>query len=309
MQDEINGLPERLKNSSTAFAVKKFSEMEHPPKEHCKTLTPLDGAAKCIDKNPLVKEDQLSASIKEFAYKPMKDNVCIIGCSDSKTLAPVTDPNYEFWGVNNLFLTMPQVPWTRWFEIHEITHDGAHYLRRGKREFRGMTVDKYWDKVKNLPCMTYVQKQWPDMKNGVLYPVKKITNIFGRYFTNTISWQIALALFMGFKKIDIYGVDMAVGSEYGHQRPSCEYFIGIATGLGVPVYLPPEADLLKTRFLYAFEEQKERDFTKKVRHAKEAMVARRVQAMQQRDHLNRQVEQYIGAEVAMNEMEKIWEGC
>jgi hypothetical protein len=31
--------------------------------------------------------------------------VCIVGCADSKNMAPFLDPEYEIWGVNNLFIT------------------------------------------------------------------------------------------------------------------------------------------------------------------------------------------------------------
>ena len=35
-----------------------------------------------------------------------KDKVCIVGCSDSRGQAPFhLKDEFEFWGVNNLFLT------------------------------------------------------------------------------------------------------------------------------------------------------------------------------------------------------------
>jgi hypothetical protein len=44
-------------------------------------------------------------------------------------------------------------------------------------------------------------------------------------------------------------------SEYSHQRPSCEYFIGIAQGRGITVTIPPDCELLKTDFLYGFQQE------------------------------------------------------
>jgi len=239
----------------------------------------------------------------------LKDKVCIMGCSDSKTLAPIKDDYFEFWGVNNLFLSMPEVKWTRWFEIHDITFDGMDFHRRGKRVFRGQSVNKYIEKINELTCPIYMQKKWPSIKNSTIYPEAEIEEIFGRYFTNTISWQIALAFYMGFKEVHIYGVDMAVSTEYFHQRPSCEYFIGLGRGMGIKMVIPDEADLLKTRHLYAFEEQKENAFAKKIKHTLASMQARRQQSTMQRDHLTRQVEQYIGGELSLSEMLKIWETC
>lgn len=249
------------------------------------------------------------AKQRDNSIKREKEKVCIVGCSDSKTLAPFKDTSYEFWGVNNLFLTMPDVPWSRWFEIHEITFNGRNFLRRGKRVFRGLDVNTYMDKISRLSCPVYMQKAWECIPHVILYPLDTITSIFGRYLTNTISYQIALAIYLGYETIAIYGVDMAVSTEYYKQRPSCEYFIGIGRGLGIDIYVPDEADLLKTRYLYAFEEQKEDAFQKKINHTMLSLQQRRNQATIQRDHLGRQVEQYIGAELTMTEMSKIWESC
>lgn len=248
-------------------------------------------------------------NIKEIStvVKKEKEKVCIIGCSDSKDLAPIKDSGYEFWGVNNLFLTMPDVNWTRWFEIHTIIFDGINFLRRGDHEFRGLTVNKYLEKLAQVKCPVYMQKKWPSIPNSIPYPKNEVVKRFGNYFTNTISWEIGLAIYLGFKEISIYGVDMAVGSEYQHQRPSCEYFIGIARGLGINVIVPDEADLLKTRFLYGFEQQKEDAFSKKVKHAILSMQKRRQQAYMQKEMFTKQVEQYIGGELGLSEMLKIWE--
>ena len=78
--------------------------------------------------------------------------------------------------------------------------------------------------------------------------------VFGPYFTNTVSWMTAIAIALGYKEIHIYGVDMAQNTEYGQQRPSCEYFIGWARGMGVNVVIPDTSDLLKSPFLYGYDD-------------------------------------------------------
>jgi hypothetical protein len=62
---------------------------------------------------------------------------------------------------------------------------------------------------------------------------------------------------------------MATSGEYAYQRPSCEYFIGYCEGMGIKFYLPDESDLLKTPFLYGFEDEKQ-DFMRKKLLAKKA---------------------------------------
>lgn len=245
---------------------------------------------------------------------PKKDCVAIVGCADSKNKTPFhLADQYEFWGVNNLHLTIPRAPWSRWFETHQITMlPNGQYLRRGKPDFRGQPVNLYLQSLQNLGIPIYMQQPLHLVPNAVRYPLEEILAKYPRkYFTNTISYMIALALEHGFKRIGLYGVDMAVSSqlrqqnEYGHQRPSCEYFIGIAEGRGVQVDIPDESDLLKTNFLYSFEEHKEDAHIAKIRELTASMAARRAQAEQKMKLEEQKVQQYIGAESMASEFLKI----
>jgi hypothetical protein len=148
--------------------------------------------------------------MSEIQEVKKKEKVCIVGCSDSKSETPFhLKDEFEFWGVNNLFLTMP-APWSRWFEIHQITCEGGKWLRRGKEDFRGQSVPEYLQQLGKLPFPVYCQQPNPFMPNAVAFPFQQIIDRFGTYFTNTISWQIAYAILEDFKEIRIYGVDMAV---------------------------------------------------------------------------------------------------
>jgi len=95
-----------------------------------------------------------------------------------------------------------------------------------------------------------------DVPRAVRYPIEDVLKQFPRaYFNNTISWMIALALHQGYETIGIWGVDMALDgvhgqSEYSHQRPSVEYFVGWADGHGVEFYIPTESEICKVGFLY-----------------------------------------------------------
>lgn len=241
--------------------------------------------------------------------------VAIVGCSQSKSLAPFDDESFEIWGVNNLY---PHVPrGTRWFEIHEITKEGETYLRRGDPKFRGQPVNDYmkqmgeWTKERN--CPVYMQKKWDLVPTSVPYPVEEMIKKFGGYFTNSVSWMIALAIHEGATEIHVYGVDMAVDTEYHHQRPSCEYFLGVAVGLGIKVHVPPEADLLKTRFLYGFQEQKKSAWDKKIKMMNQTIKEKKARIEGEIGEFKKQIQireaqmhQYVGAEHALKESDKIW---
>jgi hypothetical protein len=81
---------------------------------------------------------------------------------------------------------------------------------------------------------------------------------FGGYFNNTVSWLIAYAISKQPQVLGVYGVDMAqdaiMNAEYSMQRPSCEYFLGLAAGMGITLHLPVGSDLLKATHLYGFED-------------------------------------------------------
>ena len=248
---------------------------------------------------PLIKGEYMKLELT-------KEKVAIIGCATCKNMAPFGDDSWEFWGVNNLFLSMPDVKWSKWFEIHPIRKQGNQWQRRWNNIFRGQDMNAYIADLNKLPCPIIMEKVWPDVPNSVAYPKAEILSKMGNYFTNTISYQIALAILLGAKEIGIWGVDMAVDTEYHHQRPSCEYFVGLARGMGIKVTIPDESDLCKTQFLYAFEEKEMDKWEKKTNSIRQSLAAQRVK----HENLMRQSEiklhQAIGADQAMMEMQKIW---
>ena len=173
-----------------------------------------------------------------------KDKVCIMGFAESRVDAPFDDDSYEFWGVNEMWADPKVLRCDLLFELHD-----HKWLVEGKR-IKGHI--EWLRENKEVPV--FMQEHFDDIPMSVEYPKDEIVERFGSYFTNTISWEIALAIHLGFKEIRIYGVDMANEVEYASQRPSCEYFIGLARGLGIEVYVPPESDLLKCLYLYGFED-------------------------------------------------------
>ena len=247
--------------------------------------------------------------VREFNL-PKKSKLAIVGCSDTNKKAPYDKADeFEFWGVNNLFTNMGKKPWTRWFEIHHVEKNPVTGMweRRGNPDFRGMPVDKYLRHLQSLNIPIYMRAPCELVPNAVLYPIQDILANFGDYFTNTVSYMIALGIAEGhYEEIHIYGVDMAVDTEYFWQRPSCEYFLGIARGMGIKVILPDECDLLKTRFLYGFDDKMENKWIKKVDNMIVTMQQKHGAALQKNKLTGQQVEQYVGAISAANEMKKVW---
>jgi hypothetical protein len=252
----------------------------------------------------------------------MGRKVAIVGTADTCHMTPYDDPEFEIWGVNNGYLLMKR--WTRWFELHPITHDGSHFYRRGQREFRGTDMDTYMKKLAELNCPVYMQQHWDQVPQSCTYPLADVAQVFGSqlgwfhqtfdgtqpsydvYLTNTISYMMALAILEGFEEIHVYGVDMAVSSEYGVQRPSCEFFLGYIVGKGIKLYLPPQCDLLKARTLYAYGEQVQNQYELKMKNTKQSLQ-KRLNEVNNVLSLNTQKQnQYIGAIAGIDEMMKNW---
>ncbi len=203
----------------------------------------------------------------------------------------------------NVGRTLNNEKFTRWFEIHSRAKD-----KQGKAYCDDVNVETPQGKnhimnLNNMPFPVYMRgedmKKFNDVKNAVEFPYVEIVKFFGRkYFTNTISWLLGYAVLEAYKecgidtskpcyeaikgnqdklknfkwkKIAIYGVDMAVGwykrsngddalqNEYASQRPSCEWTIGIVDGLrmagvDVEIIIPSKSSLLKKFSLYGFED-------------------------------------------------------
>jgi hypothetical protein len=183
-----------------------------------------------------------------------KKKLLILGTSPTLKLAPVNDPSFEVWGLNDMFTVLPRAD--RWFEMHPRQVQENSIVRNSKQN--------YLEWFKNTKIPVYMQEKFEDIPSSIKYPLDEMIRKFGvELFGSTVDYEMALALSEGYKEIYIYGVDMAVNEEYSQQRPSLYFWIGIAMGMGVKVFMPDGCDLLKSYFKYGYEELKETDFHKK----------------------------------------------
>jgi len=185
--------------------------------------------------------------------------VAILGTAPGWEDAPFDDKTWEIWGISRLYSYIPR--WTRWYEFHRL-EEVCETWADGDKAQEAASRRVYHDWLREQTQPIYVQEERPDMvPNGIRFPIEDIQRWVAektgedkpeQYFTNTISYLIAHALFEGASEIGVYGVDMALDSEFGTQRPSCEYFIGLARGMGVKTTIPERSDLLKATELYAY---------------------------------------------------------
>lgn len=82
----------------------------------------------------------------------------------------------------------------------------------------------------------YMQETYPDVPRSVRYPIEEITARYQlNYFTSSVSYAIALACYLNYKRIEIYGVEMETNTEYQYQRDGVTLWMGVAVGQGIEV--------------------------------------------------------------------------
>ena len=198
------------------------------------------------------------------------------------------DDDMDIWSLNELYMEMPDLAERSdgWFQLHGFE---PHKVRDP-------------DHPERLQLMTttntdvYMWKKHRVVKDATEYPKDEILEMFDpygegmcperverrerQYFTNSVSWMIALAIHKGYKEIYMYGVNMAQDQEFSHQRPSCEFFLGWARGKGIKVHLPIQSDLLMAWGIYGWDEGTA--FYQKMEKRKTELNQRIQQVMNQR---------------------------
>lgn len=187
------------------------------------------------------------------------EKVAIVGFAPSYVDTPFADSSFEIWTMNYHHEDVPRSDAI--FELHEWD------------VVRGEDGGTHVESLRRVTCPVWMLEVRPEVPTSRAYPIEemekyRLPNSDKPYFTNTASYMIALAIERRFKEIHLFGIDMAHDTEYGSQRPSCEFFLGVAFGLGITVVPHRTSDLLKTGFLYGFESQ-QRDWMR------EKLLARR----------------------------------
>ena len=176
-----------------------------------------------------------------------RDGVAIVGFTDHREQVLQLDTQvFELFGLNELYRYMPVEKFSRWFELHprsEVDKDKDHL-----------------EALKKFPIPVYMQEKYPDIPSSVRFPKEEVERDLprmsymglGEYKTSSPAWMLGLALKERFKKIHMYGVDMAQDTEYQEQRNCCEFLLGVAAGRKIEIYLPPTSDLLKAIGQYGY---------------------------------------------------------
>lgn len=188
------------------------------------------------------------------------DKIAIIGSAPSSTLlAPFDDPSWGIWCTSPS--TFAQVAARKradvWFELHRwLPYEPGQSGAPGTRPWFSPEFRQF---MRDFQGPVYMTEKHADIPNCVQFPYQAMLDKHGPYhFCSSISWMLAWAIEQNPKAIGIFGVDMAAGSEWAYQRPSCQHFMGLAAAAGIQIVLPPESDLMRHSTLYGIGEHNPR---------------------------------------------------
>lgn len=111
-----------------------------------------------------------------------------------------------------------------------------------------------WLKSGNTPPV-YMQKEYSEVPKSLKYPIEEILSLVGniqvivdgkekifKYFSSSPEYALALAALMqkrghGYKRIEIWGIELEHESEYVYQRTGFAFWTGYLAALGIELIL------------------------------------------------------------------------
>ncbi len=160
---------------------------------------------------------------------------------------------------------------TRWFNLHS---------RKWMDHKYAVGVEWYKNHCSQERPL-YTQKLQADIPGCKVFPREEIQQFFAlpdgrpnRYFTCTVTWLIALAIYEGFERIELWGfalTDTKPGEAHEWERPCFFYWVKQARDRGIEVTYQPEVMKIPfepgdpttyTGTLYGYDTKPEEDWDK-----------------------------------------------
>jgi hypothetical protein len=207
----------------------------------------------------------------------MNKTVALVGTHPiTRDKAPFHNQEVDIWIFNGQS-TMSWCP--RADAVFDI-HPPEDIYRRSQED---VSFGKWLKSEKKMPF--YTPHPIPDCPNNLVYPIDEISNNvlknfkrgenINRYFTSGPCYALAMAIHLGYKRIEIYGIEMENNTEYIYQRDGIALWLGIAAGMGIEVIIP-EQSMMFYAPLYGYE----MDSTRIDREAFEAKASELEQLME-----------------------------
>lgn len=176
--------------------------------------------------------------------------LAIVGSHDvTRKLAPWDNLDYEIWVFNEAVIT----DWA-------VRHDASFQLHKPEvySSMNNWVNPKYWPwlQEKHGSQVIYMQDRDDRVPNSRRYPLEEILESLPgakfHWITSTASYALALALYLGYQDIEVYGIELTSNTEYSYQLNNWQYWTGVAVGMGINLKMV-SGMLHFTGTLYGFE--------------------------------------------------------
>lgn len=164
--------------------------------------------------------------------------VQILGTAPNLPATPPLSLGVERWACNS------PLGYTRKWSAGKLLHTYSRWFNMHSRWHMERTYPDWlnWYKQQTKPIV--MQRTWADIPASVAFPKDVLMEHFGtRYFTNSASWFIALAIYEGFERIELGGFQLRRNQQYDFERPCFFYWAEEAQRRGIEVWLPPDLEI------------------------------------------------------------------
>jgi len=165
---------------------------------------------------------------------PSLRSLAIVGSHpDTRDNAPFDDPNFEIL----LFNEAPQQEhiykrWDTCLQIHKPEVYASETNWVNKDHWKWLQQDHGPDK------RIFMQEVDPRVPNSVRYPLDEVLSLVPyKYLRSSPALALALAIYLGYKDIWLYGSDLSSNTEYHYQAVNYAFWIGFAHGYGVNLHM------------------------------------------------------------------------
>lgn len=166
----------------------------------------------------------------EWGVSPPTRSLAIVGSHPAtRELAPYEDPDYEIWLFNEA--AMKPEKYRRWdglLQIHkpEVYSSLDNWVNKDHWEW--LQQDHGPDK------RIFMQDVDPRVPNSVKYPLDEILSLVPyKYLRSSPAMALALAIYLGYQHIALYGSELSSNTEYRYQAINYAFWIGFAHGRGI----------------------------------------------------------------------------
>jgi hypothetical protein len=226
-------------------------------------------------------------------------SLAIVGSHPAtRELAPYDDPAFEIW----LFNESPQKPeiYKRWdasFQIHlpAVYANDNNWVNKDHWRW----LQEYHGPSKRI-WMQDVDERVP---NSVRYPLDEVLEQTPyHYLRSTPAMALALAIYLGYTDIWLYGSELSSGTEYTYQAINYAFWIGFAHGKGVNLHLECWQKEFDGQPIYGYEGelQLSKEFFK-------ARVAALAEDQRQNDYAYKKLQDRLRKAIFDNETERAGE--